>query len=186
MSRDFAVELRLSTGADAHIIQNLWPLYQHDLSAFEGNVPNRHGIFSDDDATTTLAQHAVSMEPWWKDPESLYPYLILADGAPAGFNLIAGRARLPREIPADFVVHEFFLLHAYRGREIAERAAHLGFDRHRGRWEVVTEVTNARAIAFWRRAIGRYTALRHSEAELDHPWGRRVAFRFDLSVDPNG
>ncbi|MBK8233673.1 MAG: GNAT family N-acetyltransferase [Candidatus Eisenbacteria bacterium] len=181
-----SVELRLSTAEDAHIVQNLWPLYQHDLSRFEGTVPNRHGIFNDDDATMTLAQHAVSMEPWWKDPSALFPYLILVDGAPAGFNLIAGRARLPKEIPADFVVHEFFLLHPYRGGEVAESAALQGFDRHRGRWEVVTQVTNARAIAFWRRAIGRYTSAHFSEAEVDHPWGRRVAFRFDLKGELHG
>lgn len=38
------------------------------------------------------------------------------DGAPAGFNMIAARSRLlPQGIDADFVVHEFCVLHPYRG-----------------------------------------------------------------------
>lgn len=172
------VDLRLSADG-RRVIENLWPLYQHDVSEFDGAVPNRHGIFSDDDRTTTLARHAESLEPWWRDPASLFPYLIVADGAPAGFNLIAARPRLPEGIPADFVVHEFFVLHAYRGRRVAERAAIQGFERHRGVWEVVTYPAHRRAIAFWRRAIGRSTSMRFSEAEIDHPWGRRVTFRFD-------
>lgn len=173
------VELRLSNGQDAQVVKNFWPLYQHDVSAFDGSVPNRHGIFNDDDAVSTLAQHAASLDSWWGDPQSLFPYLIVVDGAPAGFNLIAARPRLPEGIPADFVVHEFFLLHAYRGAAAAEQAAIEGFERHRGAWEVVTYPTHERGIAFWRRVVGRYTSMRHTEAEMDHPWGRRVAFRFD-------
>lgn len=173
------VELRLSAGEDAQVIKNLWPLYQHDLSAFDGAVPNRHGIFSDNDEMTTLAEQMTSLDPWWQDSASLFPYLIVVDGFPAGFNLIAARSRLPAGIQADFVVHEFFLLHAYRGSSVAERAAVEGFNRHRGQWEVVTYPAHLRAIAFWRRTIKLYTSMRFQEDEIDHPWGRRVSFRFD-------
>lgn len=176
------VELRLSTGSDAHVIKNLWPLYQHDVSNFDGAVPNRHGIFADGDKTKTLAEHAESLDAWWTDRASLFPYLIVADGAPAGFNLIAARSRLPEGIPADFVVHEFFVLHAYRGGPVAEGAAIEGFDRHRGKWEIVTYPSHLRGIAFWRRVVGRYMSMQFSEAEVDHPWGRRVAFRFDNAL----
>ena len=172
------VEIRRGGEEEARIVANLWPLYQHDVSAFDGARPNRHGIFGSD-ATTTLADHAASLDPWWADPEALFPYLIVVDGAPAGFDLIAARPRLPPGIDADFVVHEFFVLHAYRGTPVAERAAKLGFDRHRGRWEVATYPTHAQGIAFWRRVIGATTSMRFSEGEVDHPWGRRVAFRFD-------
>lgn len=175
------LELKLTSDDDAQVIRNLWPLYQHDLSRFTGAVPNQHGIFSDDDRTTTLAQHLESLDPWWSEPEVLFPYLIVVDGAPAGFNLIAARPRFAKEIPADFVVHEFFVLQAYRGSTVAEQAATEGFNRHRGAWEVVTHPTHSRAIAFWRRVIRQYTSGQFSEAETDHPWGRRVSFRFDNS-----
>jgi predicted acetyltransferase len=116
------VELKLSTDQDAHIIKNLWPLYQHDVSEFDASKPNRHGLFGVDDSVTTLAEHSKSLDAWWKDPQSLFPYLILVNGYPAGFNLAAARSRLPESIQADFVVHEFFVLHAYRGKGIGERA----------------------------------------------------------------
>ncbi len=173
------VELRLSAAEDAQVIRNLWPLYQHDLSAFDGAVPNRHGIFSDNDETTTLMEHVASLDPWWRDPASLFPYLIVVDGSPAGFNLIAARSRLPAGIQADFVVHEFFVLHAYRGSAAAESAAVAGFERHRGEWEVVTYPTHQRAIAFWRRVVSRYMSMRFLVDEVSHPWGQRVSFRFN-------
>ena len=179
-------ELRLSGDDDAHIIRNLWPLYQHELSEFDGSTPNSHGLFGVDDDVTTLAKHAEKQDPWWREPEALFPYLVLADGCPAGFNLVAARSRLADEIDADFVVHEFFVLHAYRGEGVAERAAVEGFDRHRGKWEVVTYPTHARAIAFWRRVLGNYASGEYSENEVDHAWGRKVAFSFQNDRGPSG
>jgi aminoglycoside 6'-N-acetyltransferase I len=176
------VELQLGAGELAQVIKNLWPLYQHDLSEFDGAVPNRHGIFSDDDTVTTPAEHVASLDPWWRDPMSLFPYLIVVDGSPAGFNLIAARSRLPVGLRADFVVHEFFVLHRYRGGFAAEQAAVEGFNQHRGEWEVVTYPTHLRARAFWRRVVSRYTSMRFSENEIDHPWGRRVSFRFTNAI----
>lgn len=93
------VEIRLGAKDEARIIRNLWPLYQHDVSAFDGAVPNRHGVFGSD-ATTTLAEHVASLDPWWDDLEALFLYLIVVDGAPAGFDLIAARPRLPPGIDA--------------------------------------------------------------------------------------
>jgi aminoglycoside 6'-N-acetyltransferase I len=177
------VELRLSDEEDAYIIRNLWPLYLHDVSEFDGCRPNRHGIVSGDDSLATFVR---LQERWWRNPAALFPYLILVDGCPAGFNLIAARAGVPAGIEADFVVHEFFVLHAFRGRGVAERAAREGFDRHRGEWEVVTYPSHARAIAFWRRVVSKHSAGDYSEDELDHPWGRKVAFRFGNARGPSG
>lgn len=175
LARD--VELRLSGETDAHIVRNLWPLYQHEVSAFNGSVANRHGLFGVEDGVTTLAEHARRQDRWWAEPGALFPYLIWVEGCPAGFNLIAGRSCLPEGIDADFVVHEFFVLHAYRGKGVAEQAAVQGFLRHAGTWQVVADPTNARAIAFWRRVL-RGDGLAYSEEERDHPWGRKVCFGF--------
>lgn len=174
-------KLKLSAHEDAQTIMNLWSLYQHDVSEFDGAVPNQHGIFSDNNKTANLNEHVESLRPWWNKPESLFPYLIVVDDLPAGFNLIAAKAMLPKEIQADFVVHEFFVLHAYRGSSVAQQAAIEGFDKHKGEWEVVTYPSHLRAIAFWRRVIGQYTSMKFSQKELDHPWGRRVSFRFNNS-----
>jgi predicted acetyltransferase len=171
--------LELSDDRSAHIIKNLWPLYQHDVSEFDSGKPNRHGLFGAEETVRTLAEHSESMNAWWSQPKALFPYLIRVDGQPAGFNLIAARPRIHSAIPADYVVHEFFLLHAYRGGAVAEKAVTDGFDRHRGAWEVVTYPGHRRAIAFWRRVIDGYSRGVFLEKEMDHPWGRKMVFRFD-------
>ncbi|MEM6411834.1 MAG: hypothetical protein AAF683_09910, partial [Pseudomonadota bacterium] len=94
-------------------------------------------------------------------------------------NLVAARSRLPKTIQADFVVHEFFVLHAYRGKGVGEKAVVDGFVKHRGKWEIVTYPNHVRAIAFWRRVIARYSRTEYSENEMDHPWGRKIVFSFE-------
>lgn len=176
------VTLRLACEEEAYVLKNLWPLYQHDLSKFEASlVPNPHGLLGADDGVRTLEENTESLGSWWGRPDSLFPYLILVDGCPVGFNMIAGAPSLPEGIQADWVVHEFFVLHPFRGREVAEKAAIQGFQRHRGKWEVVTWPENARAIAFWRRVVQDYALNAVVEEVVNHPWGRRVAFRFDHS-----
>ena len=172
------VELKLCGYESAHIMANLWALYCHDLSEFDGTRPNRHGVLIEEDSAKSLGAYATGLVNWWKDPEALFPYLIYADGRPVGFNLVASRSRLPDEIDADFVVHEFFVMHAVRGKAVAEQATVKGFELHRGRWQIVTYPNHARAIAFWKRVIHRYSNGQYSVEEMDHPWGRKVAFTF--------
>lgn len=164
------VELKPSNNKDAYIIKNLYPLYLHDISEFEKALPNRHGIIGESDSVATLAGQGEVQDNWWKKPEELFPYLIFVNGYPAGFNLIATHPCLPQEIEADFVVHEFFLSHAYRGKGVAEQAAIEGFDRHKGKWEVVTYPTHSRAISFWRKVLNNYTRNKFTEKEGEHPW----------------
>lgn len=171
-------DFKLSGVDDAYIIKNLWPLYVHDLARFERSLPNRHGLVDCDEAITSLAEQGEAMSAWWRNPEALFPYLIFVDDRPAGFNLIATHPCLPKEIEADFVVHEFFVLPAYRGKGVAEQAAAAGFERHGPGWEVVTYPDNPRAGAFWRKAIKNYTSGEFSETEGDHVWGRKTIFTF--------
>lgn len=173
------IELALTGRKDAYLLKNLYPLYIHDISEFEEIAPNRHGVLGDDPALKTLGEQGERQREWWRKPEALFPYLILADGRPVGFDLISTRPYLPEGIAADFVVHGFFLVHAYRGRGVGEAAAIEGFERHPGTWEVVTYPPHARAVAFWRKVLRRYAPGDFAENEVDHPWGRKVAFTFD-------
>ncbi len=179
------VSLKLSNEQDAHIIKNLWPLYQHDVSEFDKDKPNKHGLFGVDDSVMTLARHSESMNAWWSNPGALFPYLILVDGEPAGFNLIATGPYVPDAKEADFIVHEFFLLHAYRGTKAGEMAVIEGFTLHRGKWEIVTYPNHHRGIAFWQKVHKGYTGKDIIGNEMDHPWGRKVVFRFDNSKSSN-
>ena len=180
------VSLELSDFARGAAIRNLWPLYVHDLSPHSGQRPNSHGVLIDDPDVIDTAMQGETLRPWWSAPDALFPYSIVVDGVVAGFDFVVAPPRLPEHFPAarcdaDFIVHEFFVLRAFRGSGVAEHAAHAGFARHPGRWEVVTDRTNARAIAFWRRAIERWTEGEFTEEEGDHVWGRKVIFRFRSS-----
>jgi aminoglycoside 6'-N-acetyltransferase I len=174
MHRD-DLELRLTTSDQAGPIRNLWPLYLHDISAYNGRAPNRHGVLGDDPDLESWPDPGA----WWSQPGVLFPYLARVGGIPAGFNLISSGPHVPTP-GIDFVVHEFFMTHAFRGDGTAVQAARLGIERHRGTWEVVTYPNAARPIAFWRKTLPACASGEVLETvEEDHPFGPRVVFRFD-------
>ena len=171
-SDDF--RLCLATRDEAHVIHNLWPLYLHDISAHDGRAPNRHGVIGDDDSTRVWG----SPGDWWSQPRFLFPYLIRVGEAAAGFNLISS-GPFVSSAGIDYTVHEFFVAKAFRGTEVALRAAREGIARHRGSWEVVTYPGAARPIAFWRKALGPCAGGEVVETdESNHALGHKIVFRF--------
>ena len=172
------VELLLTSKADAQPVRNLYPLFLHDVASYEPKPPNRHGVLADDDDIRTWDELFDRQAVWWEKPGVLFPYLIRVGGLPAGFSLILSGPYVPTP-SIDFMAHEFFVAHAWRGTGVAADAARQGIARHRGRWEVPTWPTAPRAIAFWRKTLRTCTQGELQETEEDHPWGRRVVFRFD-------
>lgn len=171
------VELVLTTEASAGPVLNLYPLYLHDVSSYEHLLPNRHGVLTRDDSVRNWQDLLARRMGWWRKPGELFPYLICVGSIPVGFNLIASAPHVPCP-GVDFVVHEFFLAHACRGTGIAAEAARKGFTQHPGSWEVATWTTAPRAIRFWRKTLPICAEGDLQETEEDHPWGRRVVFRF--------
>lgn len=105
-------------------------------------------------------------------------FLVRVDGKLAGFALIVGKSRLTGEEGVHDVA-EFFVLERYRRAGVGETAARWLFDRYPGRWEVRQKEENARAIAFWRRVVDRYTSGRFDEEALDDERWRGRVQRFD-------
>lgn len=166
------------------IIHNLYPLYLHDLSEIWGWTPNAYGVF-EDGPTLTLQEQNQEVAVWWEHPGVLYPYLIRADGIPAGFALVATPPYAPPGI--DFYLNEFFVLRSFRGKGIAKSAAMQVFDTHAGAWELQTNPTegNQRAQAFWRKTLQSYTAgaFRTHVGESGKD-GVKWIFRFQNGGDP--
>ena len=105
-------------------------------------------------------------------------FLVRVDGKLAGLALHAAKSRLTGEEGVHDVA-EFFVLPRYRRTGVGEHAARWLFDRFRGRWEVRQKTENARALAFWRRVIDRYTGGRFEEEVIaDERWQGPVQ-RFD-------
>ena len=154
------VETALFPSETAHVFQNLYPLYLYDLSQFDGALPNEHGVL-EPTPVRTLQEQMQGQQGWLEKPHSLFPFLIRVDGVPAGFILIATHPHIPKQI--DYLVHECFLIHAFRGKGIGEQAATQVFDRFRGKWEVYAMPANPRAQGFWRKTMAGYTGDAYQE-----------------------
>lgn len=172
------VTIELSDAFTKFIINNLYPLYLHDLSEVWGWKPNRYGVFEDDD-TRTLHDQIKVFDIWWEKPSVLYPYLIRVDDVPAGFAFVATP---PHTFGSEFYMNEFFMMKPFRGKNIAEAAAVQVFNEFSGSWEIQTNATerNKRAQAFWRKTLHNYRSERgfkeSVETRDDH---EMMVFRFD-------
>ncbi|MBH5316207.1 GNAT family N-acetyltransferase [Paenibacillus sp. GSMTC-2017] len=172
------IEVRLTDKDEAYIIKNLYPLYLHDLSGHHGTFPNTHGIFEDSNSFTTLTDQYDIQNVWWEKPGCLYPFLILVDGIPAGFDLIATHPHCSNE--TDYFVNDFFLLQPFRGKGVAENAAIQVFEKFKGKWELFTNPSekNIAGQKFWRRTISIYTKNNFHESSGATFDGDKLIFRF--------
>jgi len=170
------VRITPSTAADAYIVKNLYPLYLHDLSQFGGEMANEHGIL-EPDAASTLAEQGEMQSIWWNKPNVLFPFIIRDGGRIAGFAFVARPPHAPES--TDHTLHEFFLLHAFRGVGVGDRAACEIFDRFPGRWHLEVLVKNLRARAFWRKVLSQYTGGQYEERSTRTDAGPRQVYRFE-------
>ncbi len=173
-------DLILSTGADAHTIARLWPLYQYELSCVGGMPINTNGLF--EEQTVESMDYVEVLGPWWERPDALYPFLVRVDGRPAGFVMVGAAPDYAPE-GRDYLVHEFFFLHSYWGTGLAEWAAGDIFRRLPGRWELRTIPQNHRAVAFWRKTIGRHASnafIEDTRFVTEHD-AEAVVFQFETS-----
>ncbi|NBD27702.1 GNAT family N-acetyltransferase [Paenibacillus glycinis] len=152
------VKVQLCGKEQKYIINNLYPLYLHDLAGIRSVLPNKYGVFEDSDAYRTLQQQIMAFDIWWEKEDCLFPFLVWVDEVPAGFALIAAPPYVDDD--SDFLVNEFFILRPFRGRGVAEEAITTIFNRLKGKWLLYTFPTdnNLRTIKFWRKTLGRYTS----------------------------
>ncbi|WP_347272256.1 hypothetical protein [Paenibacillus sp. N3/727] len=68
------VTVRLCGMEEKFIINNIYPLYLHDLSEVWEHQINRYGVFENDDTRTLIEQNRV-FDIWWEHPNVLFPYL---------------------------------------------------------------------------------------------------------------
>lgn len=172
------VKVVLANEENANIIKNIYPLYLHDLSEVYGNVPNEYGIYEDEPIKTLAEQYDVQ-NVWFQKPNQLFPFIIMVDGKPAGFNLVSTGEFGPKGM--DYYVYEFFLLRPYRGKDIASIAAKQIFDKFSGEWGlyVAPSGTNPRAEKFWRKTISDYTKGNFEEKHGSTFDGYKLIFTFN-------
>jgi predicted acetyltransferase len=144
------MEIKQASAQDREIVENLMQIYLHDLSQFDGSLPNSRGKFD-------CGEH---FPLYWTEPDR-YPYLFSEHGAVVGFALVR---RLGFDV---YAVAEFFVLRAYRGKGIARSCAKALFELHRGTWQVAELEENIPAQEFWRSTIREYTQGNFSEGRSD-------------------
>ncbi|MCE3200727.1 GNAT family N-acetyltransferase [Paenibacillus sonchi] len=177
------IETALTTLEEAYIIKNMYPLYLHDLSGHygltDGPVLNGHGIFEDSPEVRTLAEQYDVQNIWWEKPGCLYPFLIRADGLPAGFALVATPPHCAKGV--DYFMNDFFVLQPYRGQGYAQQAAFQVFGRFAGVWELFTNPADKNVIGqkFWRKTVSDYTNGIYEEKAGDTFDGYKLSFRFN-------
>ena len=133
---DFAMRpADTGTGSpDRLVLERLWNLFRHDMSAFTGGLPGPDGAFR------TERLRSAFTDPGWA------PYLFTQGEYPAGFAFVRNL-----DGPGPIVLNAFFLVNAVRRRGHGLRAALEVVRRHPGDWEVAFQDANAAAVAFWPR-----------------------------------
>lgn len=140
------------------VLEQLWTMFRHDMSAFSGALPNEHGRFRQERLDAALS------DPAWA------AYLLHIGHAPVGLAVA-------RALDADeHVISSFFLVHGARRCGHGRTAVRLVTAQHPGRWAVAFQDVNTVAARFW-------TAVTR---EIDpHAWveHRGVPGRPDLPAD---
>lgn len=169
---------------NAYIVKNFIPLFHHDISEWYEFLPNEHGIVCGSENIKTLGEHYENSNKWFdyglNTPESFFPFLIYADNLPAGFAIVLGKGN--EEIPenTDYFMNLYFVLGAYRGRGVARQAAHILFDKFKGKWLIYTNSTsrNVKGQKFWHSTINSFTGGIFKEKIDMTIYGEKMIFEF--------
>jgi len=140
------------------LLANLLELYVHDFSEL---VPCEIG----EDGRFGFPELAA----YGRDPRRL-PFLIRADGGPAGFALVDRGSKLSDD-PDVTDMAQFFVLRGWRRRGVGRTAAHAVFRAFPGPWEVRVLEVNVVALPFWERTIGGLAENRLTRARCARPDG---------------
>lgn len=161
--------VELSNNDNKFIISNMYPFYLYDLGEIRNILPNKYGVFEDDDSIKTLEEQRPLFDVWWKKEDVLFPYLITVDGIAAGFILVTSPPYVAGD--SDFMVGEMFIMRQFRGKGIGEEAIKTIFNKHIGSWMLFTTLNerNSKTIGFWRKTLSKYTKDQFIEEDKDIP-----------------
>ncbi|MGX1312300.1 putative acetyltransferase [Streptomyces calvus] len=127
------LSVRLAGPADRPVVERLWLMFRHDMSEFQGLLPDADGTFRSD------RLHSAFTEPGWA------PYLAVTGDRPAGFAFVRGLDGPTR------VMNSFFVARGARRSGTGLRMAREVVARHPGAWDIAFQDANSAAVRFWRR-----------------------------------
>lgn len=127
------LSLHLADPSEQPIAERLWLMFRHDLSEFDGQLPNPDGTFRNE------RLQAAFTDPDWA------AYIIVQTDTPVGLALVRGLTSRTR------VLNSFFVVRGARRAGIGLGAVQELVVMHPGRWEVAFQDANVTAVRFWRR-----------------------------------
>jgi len=113
------------------VLEQLWTMFRHDMSAFTGTLPDETGRFRQERLDAALN------EPGWSG------YLLRLRQAPVGLVVVRGLGAHER------VISSFFLVHGARRAGHGRAAVRAITQLHPGRWAVAYQDSNSVAAHFW-------------------------------------
>jgi predicted acetyltransferase len=135
MTPDQPIPLRVDIASerDHSVLERLWTMFRHDMSAFSHALPDLDGGFRQERLDASLR------DPDWRC------YLIRLGSAPVGLAVVRGIAARER------VLSGFFLVHGARGTGNGTAAVQWIIRQHPGAWAVAYQDANKVAAAFWQK-----------------------------------
>lgn len=156
-----SVSLRDARSApdDRRWLEGIYRDYLDDLSATETRGGAGSVLFP---ALAEVGHTGSDQVARWFADRSAHVLLILSNGQPVGFAMVArGAVQPPASV--DYRMAEFFVARPHRRRGVGRSAVPLILDRFNGRWEIREALRNTGAVDFWRRTVARYTGGRYRE-----------------------
>ena len=156
VEKKMKIEVVKAQKEDAHVIENLIPLYLHDLSEYMGwRCPENGRFCGQDDLPQYWGKPAPEPKYAWVAGSRGAPFLIRVDQELAGFALVK---RVGDSSPPCYEIGGLYILRKFRRKGIGGTGACRLFDRSRGSWTVDVMSDNAPAVAFWGEVVSKYTA----------------------------
>ena len=113
------------------LLERLWTMFRHDMSAFTGALPDNNGRFRQERLDAAL------IEPGWA------AYLFWLGSAPVGLAVVRGLDTNER------IISSFFIVHGARRSGVGRAAVKHVTGLHPGSWSVAFQDSNSAASKFW-------------------------------------
>ena len=161
------IELVEIESKDKSVLQNLFQLYMHDITASLPMDVNEHGLFEYN-----------YLDYYFAETEgNRHAYFVYIDNKIGGFVLVNDDFMVldkQKDFPC-YDLAEMFILNAYKKKGVGEIIAKQVFDLHHGSWEIRPVPRIEGAKKFWLKVVKNYTNNNYVE---NYPKPNRLALTF--------
>ena len=165
-----SIELLPATIEDRSVLSNLYQLYIHDFTDFVERELGDDGRFNYD-----------PLPPYWTE-SNRFPFLVRVERKLAGFALVKKGSDFSGNTEV-WDMADFFVVRGVRRRGVGYLVAEQIWRRFPGPWEVRVMSTNAPAMAFWARAVCRFTRQDIKPMAVTKGEETRYLFNFESKVE---